>query len=323
MFNKSVFENIVNNANHILISAHILPDADAICAVQLMRHLLDRQFGRDCDICIADNVGKLLVPFAKNLTPFENLTKKYDLVIACDSADISRLGKIKPIFVNSKKTINIDHHESNPNYADLNIVDKKASSTCELIYNICLKHYPDIIDLQIANLTYAGIITDTNGLMANNLQARTFLTIADIMNRGLNIDIIKNYFFKSFSKAKLQLLGKALNSITFYNSNRTAVIIISKQDFINSNASFNDTLGIIDYALNCYLTDIAIAVIESEHNKFYVSLRSKKTDVSTIAKEFGGGGNPTMAAFQYNGEQSDFMPKLIDICGKTTLTNRR
>ena len=273
-----------------------------------------KQFNKECDICIDDNIANLLLPFSKDIIKLENAQKRYDLVVCLDSSNITRVGNVKIQFIKAKKTINIDHHDTNTEYADLNIVEPQASSTCEILYNICLQYYNVIIDFNMANLAYAGIITDTNALMSNDINSSTFKAIADIIDRGLEIDTTKNYFFKSFSKAKLQLLGRALNSINFYNSNKTAVMIISQNDFNYCGATFNDTLGIVDFALRCYLTEIAVAIIEQDSDKYYVSLRSKKANISEIAKKYKGGGHNTVAAFQYSGNLNEFLDDLVNEC---------
>lgn len=312
MFKKTEFEKCVSNASEILITSHIYPDADAVCSAQLLKMMIKKTLNKDCDICIATEIGKLLKPFNKDIININSLTKTYDLVICVDCTDTSRIEGLIDRFNQAKTTINIDHHITNSNFATINIVDPTASSTCEIIYNICLENYADIINPQMARYAYAGIITDTNALMNNNIQPKTYSTIANITNHGLNVDIIKNYFFKTYTKAKIQLFAKALSSINFYDNNKIALISISSQDIIDCEASLDDTLGMVDYALNCYLVDIAIAIIEKEPHNFHVSLHSKKTNVATIANTFGGGGHENISAFQTTGELNEIIDKLIE-----------
>ena len=311
-FEISLFEKFINDSQSILVTAHSFPDADAICSAQIMKSILKKRFGKDCDVAMDGEIGRLLKPFCKDILEIKDIKSGYDLVICLDSASVDRVGKVGELIGASKRTVNIDHHATNERFAMLNYVDETASSTCEIIYSMCLEHYPDIINPQMARFAYAGIITDTNGLMANNIQSKTYQVVADIVNQGLNVDIIKNYFFKSYSKAKLQLFGKALNSINFYANNKIAVISISKEDMDECEANFDDTLGMVDYALNCYLVDIAVAIIEQESGKFYISLRSKHTNVADIAQSFGGGGHSNVAAFQYAGKLSDVFDNLIN-----------
>ncbi|MGN1227700.1 MAG: bifunctional oligoribonuclease/PAP phosphatase NrnA [Christensenellales bacterium] len=318
---KEKLEKMINESHSILVTAHSFPDADAICSIRIMGMLLKKQFNKQCDMFIVGKIGRLLKPFCKDIKTVENVEKSYDLVICLDCTDLTRIGILQNQFKNAKNTVNIDHHYTNTNFAKINCVNVNASSTCEIIYSFCMEYYRGAITPQLAKYAYAGIITDTNGLMSNNINASTYAVIADIVNQGLNIDIIKNYFFKSYSKAKLQLLGKALNTLTFYNNNKIALISISQNDLEECNASFDDTLGIVDYTLNCYLVDTAIAIIEQEKNYFYVSLRSKKTNVAKVADKFGGGGHTNVAAFQHKGEIEDFLIDLIECCANNQMSS--
>lgn len=313
-FRRNIFENVINSANDILITAHTYPDADAVCSAQLMNFILNKQFNKHADICISGDIGRLVKPFCAKIKTEEQLKPKYDLIICLDASAENRIGNMEKQFKRATTTMNIDHHDSNTLFADFNLVDAKSSSTCEILYTICLENYKKIITPQMAMYAYAGIITDTNGLMANNINASTFNVVANIINQGFDVDIIKNYFFKSDSKAKLMLLGKAFNSVKLYNNDKVALMTLSYEDLKEAQASFDDTLGIVDQSMNFYLIDIAIVIIETEKGKFYVSLRSKKTNVANIAMKLGGGGHKHVSAFQYEGKLEDFKDYLIHLC---------
>ena len=59
-----------------------------------------------------------------------------ELFIALDCGDKERIGEYSNHFDIADTTMNIDHHITNPEYADYNLVNSKASSTCEIIYKL-------------------------------------------------------------------------------------------------------------------------------------------------------------------------------------------
>ena len=59
--------------------------------------------------------------------------KVYDLFIALDASDKGRLAGAQKYFDTAKHRICIDHHISNPGYADENMIVSDASSTCEVL----------------------------------------------------------------------------------------------------------------------------------------------------------------------------------------------
>ena len=60
----------------------------------------------------------------------------FDCVIATDAASFERLGAVGRCVADRKLLINIDHHESNTRYADLNWVSAREPSTGELIFRL-------------------------------------------------------------------------------------------------------------------------------------------------------------------------------------------
>jgi len=53
--------------------------------------------------------------------------------------------------------------------------------------------------------------------------------------------------------------------------------------------------------------------VEYEAGKFALSFRSKKTDVSVIAKRFGGGGHKNAAGATFNGNTDQLIEKIKEI----------
>ena len=67
-----------------------------------------------------------------------------------------------------RRTVNIDHHHDNTNFADINHVDPSASCTAEIVWD--LLHGLDIgLTPSIAEALYVGVITDTGCFMYENV----------------------------------------------------------------------------------------------------------------------------------------------------------
>ena len=60
--------------------------------------------------------------------------RQFDCVIATDCASFERLGIVGECIKERKLFINIDHHESNTRYADINWIAGRQPSTGELIF---------------------------------------------------------------------------------------------------------------------------------------------------------------------------------------------
>lgn len=79
--------------------------------------------------------------------------KEYDLFVTCDVSALDRLAVAREHFAHAKKTVCIDHHISNPGFADTNHVKGEISSASEVLYSLLDK---EKIDLDIATAIYTG-----------------------------------------------------------------------------------------------------------------------------------------------------------------------
>ena len=311
-------EKQLTNSNRIAIIAHQSPDADALCSAVALKKLIRQNFDEKDDKIIdifvdSEEIPSLLQPIVKNVDINQQNADNYDLVICVDCSNLGRLGKYQEIFNNAKDTLNIDHHDTNEQFANNNLVFK-ASSTCEglyLLFNIRQKTISD----DVCKLIYSGIITDTNNLTQGNVTIRTHRVVADFMSKHIDLEALKEHFFKSNTKSKTFLLQKALATLNFFLGDRVAFMKLTKQDFIETESTFEDSVGIVNHGVDIKGVDIAIIAIKKEDNSYYVSLRSKNgIDVSVIAQAMGGGGHETMAAFSYEGSIVDMRDSLLAIC---------
>lgn len=316
----------MQNAKKIAIITHTNPDADAIGSMIALKRLIKKNFETTekpliIDIFAqTDNLDEKYLPLINGEKLNEQHYKRYDLAIAVDCADKNRLGEYSTIFSKAKDNINIDHHDTNTKYAKNNVVAKNCSSTAELLYLLYCKVFKLQYSADICGLLYSGIITDTNNL-TQNIGNTTLKVVFEISEKcrqeNYNLEAIRTHFFKNSTKEQLTLLSLALQSLTFAENGKIAMMKLIKHDFIETNTTQDDTLGIVDYACKLSGVEIGVMFIKQEDNTYYVSLRSKNDcDVSEIAKAMGGGGHKNIAAFKTNEDDNltDVKAKLISLC---------
>lgn len=314
---RQCLENIAQSKN-IAIFCHTMPDADTIASAVALKKLIKQNLPegiqeKQIDIFVdAQEINEINGAMIKNIETNVQNCEKYDLAISVDCSTPERMGKYESLFFSSKKTINIDHHSTNTNFAENNLV-LKTSSTCEGIYILAkIKKY--FISDEVCNLIYSGIITDTNNL-SQNVTIYTHKIITEMVERKINIEALNEHFFKNNTKSKAYLLQKALSSLRFLSSDRIALMKLTKQDLANADATFEDTMGIVNHGIEIKGVDIAVLAIKQEDNSYYISMRGKNNvNVGLIASEFGGGGHDQVAAFQYNGNLTDLQQPLLKAC---------
>lgn len=307
----------IKKSNNIAIFTHSTPDADALASVIALKKLIKYNNPENEKIIdlffdyneISDVNNAIIKGVAHNVERCNN----YDLGIALDCASKSRLGKWQDLFDKCTTTVNFDHHSTNENFADNNLI-LKSSSTCEGLYLMAQTKNMKIPD-DVCSLIYSGIITDTNNLTQGVISIKTHKIITEMMERKINLDALNEHFFKNNTKSKAYLLKKALETLRFFNGDRIAVMKINKKDLAECNATMDDTLGIVNHGIDIKGVDIAILSIKQDDNSFYVSLRSKNgINVANIASQMGGGGHEQASAFQYAGNYTDMFDKLMPLC---------
>ena len=116
--------------------------------------------------------------------------REYDLFVTCDVSAPDRLAVASDYFASAKKTVCIDHHVSNPGFADVNHVHGEISSASEVLYKLLNK---EKIDLDIATAIYTGMIHDTGVFQYSSTSPDTMRIAGDLMEKGVD-------FSKSVSK---------------------------------------------------------------------------------------------------------------------------
>ncbi len=318
----------LKSAKKIAILVHQNADTDALgSAIALRRIITDNFDQKTCIDIFTETEEEDFNEKDENLIKNEHINtrtqKKYDLAVILDISTRSRLGKYDEIFRKASDSLNIDHHITNNNFAKNNIVLTSCSSTCEILYLLLIKSQKLKCSPQTLAVLYSGIITDTNNL-TQNLGPRTFNVIEEInkiaKQNEIDIDKIRNHYFKNNTKESNQLLARALTSLTYSDDGKIAMMKITKQDFKETGASQNDTLGIVDFAINTKGVEVGVIFIKNEDNTYYVSLRSKNENINVgeIAKQMGGGGHSKVAAFQTKKDDNltDIKAKLTSLCNE-------
>lgn len=309
----------IKHSKNIAIFTHMIPDADALASAVALKkliksNLVNQEGEQIVDIFFDyDEIGETNSVIIKGVVHNYQRCNTYDLGIALDCASKSRLGKYEELFDSCANKINIDHHLTNDNYADNNLIFK-TSSTCEALYIVAQVKGYEIPD-DVCSLIYSGIITDTNNLSQGNITINTHKIIAELLERNINLDALNEHFFKNNAVSKAMLLKKALQSLRFYDNDRLAIMKLTSQDLASVDANFDDTVGIVDHGIGIKGVDIAVLIIKKDDNSYYVSLRGKNNiNVANIATSLGGGGHEHMSAFQYEDNYNAMFDKLMQEC---------
>jgi len=282
---KKIWEEI-KKADNILLIAHVNPDGDALGS-ELSLYPLLKKMGKKVTVF---NVSKPLPEYLNFLPNFEKVTnklpKKVDLTISFDCGSFDRLGlEEKPSFL-----INIDHHISNTNYGDINLIEPKHASSSQVVYDI-LKANGVEIPLDTAVCIYTALVTDTGSFQYESVNDKVFECAADLVRCGVKPDYISKMLFQRDRLSRLRLLAKAYDTIEMCCEGRVAFVEVTKEMMEITGAIKDDTDTIVNSVRAIAPVEVA-CMLREEDEGIKISLRSKNyADVSKVAQKYGGGGH--------------------------------
>jgi phosphoesterase RecJ-like protein len=284
--------NILKDANLIAIAGHTSPDGDCVGACFAMAMALDK-LGKKASVLMDDIPRKFrVIPGREFLYTGSADTLKPDLFIALDCGDRERLGRFAPVFDISRTTFCADHHISNKGFAEHNLIEPGASSTCEVVYNLIAGHIP--LDRKIASALYAGIVDDTGGFCHNSTSADVHEIAAKLINQGIPFNDIHNEIKNIHSANEVIGLKTAIENMVILADRGIAYSVVAAEEMEKAGISYTDFEGIAEYLVNIRGIDLSFFVYEKPDG-CRISLRSKKTDVSSVAAKLGGGGHALAA----------------------------
>lgn len=295
---------VVDKSNRVLLVAHSSPDGDTVGATLAFRECLIN-LGKEADIACWDPYPKYLEPLVAGNFHFPDhldLTS-YDSVIGCDSVDRG-FNKIFSQLNEKQTTVILDHHPDIIVQGDINIIDSKASSTCEILYDfISFANFK--ITKNIASYLLLGIIGDTGSFQHSNTTARVMEITSDLMRKGAPATRIVELAFANKKISTLKLWGRAFEKAKINLKNGMIATVVTQKDLEECEATAEDLAQVATILNTVPGTKFSLILSEREGGKIKGSLRSeeyKGVDVSAIAHLFGGGGHKLASGFEVKGE---------------------
>lgn len=231
---------------------------------------------------------------------------KYDLIVVVDTADLSLLGTLYKEHVDlfgEVPVLNIDHHISNTQFGQLQLIDPTAASATEVLYSWFMQVpvMREKITPDLATLLLTGLITDTRSFQNPNTTPRSLEVAAELLEKGARQQEIIQHIYKTKPLSTLRIWGRALNHIQIDPASRIVWSAISKEDLAEMEAASKETHGILDELISTIPdADVYVLFTELEEGGLKASMRSSAAiDVSRLAaRAYGGGGHARASGFK-------------------------
>lgn len=292
--NISLLQQTVLESSNILVLTHASPDGDALGSATALK-LLIQKMGKKAD-CLLDEKFPSLFPHLKQyFTEQKETDTVYDLVILVDCADRSRT---KVSYLAPKKIACIDHHISNPQNCDINIVDANAAATAEIMYRI-MKEWGVACDSDIAAAVYTGILTDTGGFLFQNTTKETHQTVADLLEYPFDRNQIVRTSMLEKTMTYSRLYSYLFENLVHFEDLKAVIGYVDYKTYQKLNVTADDTEGLSGALRNITGIECGVLLTEREQGTIKGSIRTNELyNANELASVFNGGGHMRAAGFR-------------------------
>ena len=297
----------IRESTSILIVSHLRPDGDAVGSL-IGLGLALQEIGKDVQLVLADGLPSNFKFLSGAKLVKRKAKGQFDLTIALDSADQDRVGGA--IEKNAKVDINIDHHPTNPNFAEINLIDAKAVATAAIL----AEHLPTlglVYTQQIAEALLTGILADSQGFRTRSSNSVALRIAADLVDLGANLPDLYAKTLLQRSYEATHYWGAGLSNMQYENGIVWTTLSMAERQAVGYNG--RDDADLISVLASIDDISAAIIFIEQNPKQVKVSWRSQSDlDVARIAAQFGGGGHFAAAGAMLDGTLEEVKNRVLE-----------
>ncbi|MBN1560637.1 bifunctional oligoribonuclease/PAP phosphatase NrnA [candidate division KSB1 bacterium] len=288
----------LDDKKRILITTHLNPDGDALGSEIALAHYLSA-CGKEVHVINSDPLADFFTFLTNDIQVKQFQRQKHQpLIESCDGclvvdvSDWHRLGDIGLVLRERAIPLAcIDHHLQGGKMGDVHVIDEKASSTGELVYDF-LKSANAALSQNIIDAIYTCILTDTGSFKFSNTTPDTHLIAAELLERGARFQKIYAELYESDSIGRTLLKGHLLAHMQFACDDRIAWFVLSQELLHVTGAQECDAEGFADLARSIKSVEISIMFSEKKDGLTKASFRSRGCiPIHALAEQFGGGGH--------------------------------
>ncbi len=295
-----------------VVSCHVNPECDALGSQLSLASFLRRR-GKEVFMVNQDPVPKefSFLPGSKEILGPEALSDiHYDAVIAVDCSGEDRLGDLYNAY-DRKIYLNIDHHVSNTLFGEINWVDSKASSVCEMIYRLFKVAEMPLLKRE-AIAIYAGIVNDTGCFRYPNTSPFTHKVASDLLSMGIDGYGIYQKIYENRSFHQIKVVAETLSTITSSLRNKVVWMVYSPLGVRDGKAMYDISDEVLNIARQIKPAEVFLLFKPAGEGRVRVNFRSRgKVDVNKVAQMFGGGGHSTASGCSIEGEMEDVIRMVV------------
>ncbi len=288
---RKAMADLIRKGKRFIVTSHRNPDGDAIGSSIALGRLLVR-LGKEVRILVRDPWPPQLrhMPGIDLVEIVDELPRDYpdgwDGLFTMECPESDRCGF--PILPGP--VVNVDHHQGNDLYGEINLLDIDAPSAGEMLLSLHRDLGMDL-DAETATAIYVSLASDTGFFRYTNTTLRAFESAAELVRAGANPGEISLWINESVSVAAMKVQALCMSTLEVVEGGKVATMELPTRFLEEAGATAEDSDGLSSLARTIEGVVVSAFFREVERGT-RVSLRAKPgADVYAVASSFGGGGH--------------------------------
>ena len=296
----------IQEAERIVICAHVGPDGDAVGSSLAIKHFLGR-WGKDADVVVPNRFPDFLhwLPGAQDIKIYsrcpdavKNLIRQANLIIVADLNVAHRMRELESeVLATPCPKVMIDHHLHPQDFCDVIISHPEMCATSEVLCHLLHQMGQlDKISPEEATCLYTGMMCDTGAFTYASSRPDVFECVYRLLQHGIDKDRIYRNVFWSSSAARLRLQGYMLYvKLKVYNNLHASVMTLTNEERTRFSIKQGDTEGFVNLPLTISGMRLSVFLSEDSEQAGIVKVSLRSVDDfpcdEMAAAFFAGGGH--------------------------------
>jgi len=298
-----------------LLTTHISPDGDAIGSCLALAEAL-KSLGKTVFIYDKDPVPeyyRFMPGYRTFRSTLGKILAKKPLVVLLDCNSPERAALEGHAF---RKTVVVDHHETESDFGDIRWVERNAAATGLMVYHLINAMGVPVTNTMATNL-YTAIAVDTGTFRYSNTNPDVLRAGASLVEAGARPGPISEHLYEGWKKNRFDLLLLSLGTLEIKDG--MAIAYVTKEMHKKTGTTEYDTENFANVPRIIGSVKISILIREVDNGRWKVSMRSKgAVNVATLAAAYGGGGHRNAAGFRIKADLKTVI-KAVLRSGRTIL----
>lgn len=316
-FPQEVVDRIAAMRRPVVV-AHVVPDTDALGS---MFGFALAYAGNGCRPKVALPAGSLsqknafMHEWAKVEIASPEDYKNADGFVVLDTAKKPRCN-VDACFKDvdwsaGRPVINIDHHDTNTQFGDVNWVIPDATSCAEIVHRLLVAAGKPISPMA-ATMLYGGIHGDTLGFSLPTTSAESLRSAAELVSLGANVSELCENLCRSQTRSEFDLLRHVYANTKVAADGRVAYSTLTHAEITGAGCTAQDIDDQVSIPRSLRGVKLSFLLSEGNPGKTRINFRGEgNVDVLELARKFNGGGHTQAAGAVIDGTIPDVESRVL------------